>query len=126
MEPHVNGWAILTKRYGADIRQPSEADLGAAMDELLIENTPGMTEQSYAEHPNAWLRYGFDGGPVFVVEVSRRQSATFLKYADQDDADPLSQSTLAGVAPKKLLELWKWLAVGEIDRIKSEYPSCGW
>jgi hypothetical protein len=120
------GWAILTKRYGADIRSPSEHDLAQAIDELLDENLPGMTEGDYAEHPNAFLRYGHDDGPMYIIDLTRERTATFLKYADQDEVDELCNYTLLEVTRDTMLELWTWLAQGRIDQIVAAYPSCGW
>ena len=67
MEP----WTILTRRYGGDVRDPSPADLAAAIHELYHEDLAGMTSADYEEHGSATLRYGFDEGPMFLVTVTR-------------------------------------------------------
>lgn len=119
------GWVILHKRYGEDVRQPSDGELAQAVDELFDEHIEGMTEADYAEHPNAWLSYGFDDGPVFVVEASRNQTATLAKYADQDDIDPVVEATF-NMDWNTILSLWRWLAEGKIEEIRSAFPRCGW
>lgn len=119
------GWVILHKRYGEEVRQPLPSELAQAIGELFDENIEGMAEADYAEHPNAWLRYGFDEGPMFVVEASRNGTATLSKYADQDDIDPVAEVTFS-VERGPLLSLWLWLAEGELERIRSAYPRCGW
>jgi hypothetical protein len=85
-----------------------------------------MTESDYAEHPNAWLRYGFDEGPVLVIDVYRKGTVIFSKYADQDDVEPLTEYTMQNVERESLLSLWKWLANGEIEKIRTKHPTCGW
>ena len=118
-------WTVLHLRYGEDIRTPSENDLERAVDELFNEDLPGMLKFDYAEHPNAWLRFGWDEGPEFVVEASRYKTVTLLKYADQDDIDAMTEATF-NIDNERLLTLWRWLAAGEIDRIRAAYPRCGW
>jgi hypothetical protein len=118
-------WVILTMRYGEDIRTPSESDLRRAVDELFNETIAGMLESDYAEHPNAWLRYGDEEGPVFVADASRNRTVTLAKYADQDDVDAVTEATF-NIDKERLLMLWRWLAAGEIDRIRAAYPRCGW
>jgi hypothetical protein len=121
-----SAWTILTKRYGEDIHQPSDVVLADAANELFVENIVGMTEADYAEHPSAWLRHGFDNGPVFVVEASRKGDVFLFKYADQDDADPVAESAIHGVSQEQLLSLWRLLAQGDVEQIRRNYPSCGW
>jgi hypothetical protein len=85
----AGAWVILSVRYGGDIRNPSPQQLQQALGELFEENIPGMTEADYMDHPSAWLRYGFDEGPMYVLDVYRDRSVIFAKYADQDDSDSL-------------------------------------
>jgi hypothetical protein len=84
-----------------------------------------MTEAGYAEHPNAWLRYGFDEGPMFVADAYRYKTVTLSKYADQDDIDAVTQATF-NIDRESLLALWRWLAAGEFERIRAAYPGSGW
>jgi hypothetical protein len=121
----IPAWVVLTRRYGGDFRQPSDKQLAQAVDELFTEDLPGMKESDYLEHPNAWLKYGFDDGPLFVADASRSKTVSLSKYADQDDDDPLTEVTFE-VDRNSLLMLWVWLAMGEIMRIREAYPSCGW
>ena len=120
------GWVILSTRYGGDIRQPSQRELAQAIDEVVTEDLNGMTEQDYAEHPNAWLRYGYDDGPVYVVDAYRDGTVICSQYADQDDVDPVRETTLEAVTREQLLSLWKRLAEGDIASIRAKYPDLGW
>jgi len=120
-----SAWVILTRRYGEDVRQPSEDDLTQAVNELFNENYKAMTETDYAEHPNAWVRYGFDEGPMFVIEANRDKTVTLLKYADQDDVEAIAKYTVRDKSGENILSLWKLLAKGEIEEIRMAL-SCLW
>lgn len=114
------GWVILSTRYGGDIRQPSQRELAQAIDEVVTDDLDD------AEHPNAWLRYGDDDGPVYVVDAYRDGTVICSQFADQDDVDPVSKTTLEDVTREQLLSLWKRLADGDIASIRAEYPDLGW
>jgi hypothetical protein len=123
MNAPTHPWVILSCRYGADIRQPSDEDLAGALSEIFHENLPSMTEGDYAAHPSAWIRYGFDAGPMYVVEVRRGGRVQFSQWADQDYETELERETaMDGVSEEDALRLWKLLAGGEIDTVKAE----GW
>jgi hypothetical protein len=77
-------WVILTARYGSDTSAPTNADLARAIEELYVEDLPGMTEAHYEEHGAAWIRHGFDDGPMYVLEVTRTGIVRFEEWADQD------------------------------------------
>ena len=120
------GWAILSTRYGGDIRQPSHEQLMQAIDEVVTEDLDGVAEGYYSEHPNAWLQHGYDEGPVYVIDAYRNGTVICSQFADQDDVDPLTEITLKGVSRDQLLSLWKCLADGEIASIRAEHPDFRW
>jgi hypothetical protein len=114
-------WLILTKRYGGDIRQPTDAQLGDAVDELYVEALPGMTENDYREHGGAFLRRGFDDGPMFVITISRHGQVSFEEWEDQDFEKELCPARTMSSVPRELaLNLMKWLVEGRIDLIRNQ------
>ena len=114
-------WVILTRRYGEDIRAPTAAQLAQAIGELYDERLPGMTERDYEEHGTAWLRCGYDDGPMFVLEVNRLREVTLEEWADQDYEQELAPlRRMREVSQEQALRLWSWLAQGEIDRVRSQ------
>jgi hypothetical protein len=123
---HRSTWVYLYHRYGKESRFPSDGELAQAVAELFEENLDSMTEADYTAHPNAWLRYGFDEGPMLVVSANRDATVTLSKYADQDDSVPEIECTVKDLPREKLLLLWTWLARGELERIRAEHPGCGW
>lgn len=113
-------WAILTCRYGADIREPTFDELRSALAELYHEDHPSMTEGDYAEHPNAWLRYGFDSGPMYVLNVYRSRTVYFSQWADSDYETELEPETeKINVAESEAHHLWELLATGRVDEVKA-------
>jgi len=123
------GWAILSTRYGGDIRQPSHEQLVQAIDEVVAEDPNGMAERDYAEHPNAWLRYGFDDGPVYVIDAYRGGTVICSQFAEQDDNDPVRENTLRDVSRRfegATAVVVEASFSGEIASIQAEYPDFGW
>jgi hypothetical protein len=63
-------WSYHLFRYGDEISAPSVEQVRAAVSELYHENIPGMAEGD-DEHGAASLRYGYDDGPMYVLEITR-------------------------------------------------------
>lgn len=114
-------WVILTRRYGGDTRSPTVAQLAEAVAELYHETLPGMTDVDYAEHGAASLRYGYDDGPMYVLEINRLREARLEEWADQDFEQELAPPrTMHGVPEDQSLQLWSWLAEGKIEQVRSQ------
>jgi hypothetical protein len=114
-------WVILTRRYGGDTRSPSVAQVAEAVAELYHETLPGMTEGDYAEHAAASLRYGYDDGPMYILEISRLREVRLEEWADQDYEEELAPPRrMREVQQVQALRLWSWLAEGQIDRVRSQ------
>ena len=110
---------VLTTRFGSEIASPNEADLQRALDEVLIEKTPGMTEADYAEYPSSWLTLTFESGTKYQVDVYRKGRVLFSSYADESDVDPGEEYVLAKLPAEEIRELWDWLCDGDVERVRS-------
>ncbi len=89
------------------------------MVEIHHENIPSMTERDYAEHPSASLRYGFDDGPMYVLNVYRSKTVYFAQWSDQDYERELEpELERVNVSEGDALQLWELLAAGKIGEIK--------
>ena len=107
--------------YGGDTRNPTVAQLADAVAELYHETLPGMTEGDYAEHGAASLRYGYDEGPMYLLEVNRRRDVRLEEWFDQDFEQELAPPrTLHDVSEDQALRLLSLLAEGLIDRVRSQ------
>jgi hypothetical protein len=112
-------WVILSSRYGGDTREPTVDQLRRALTDVYNESEPSMTEGDYAEHPNASLSYGFDDGPMYVLNVYRSRTVYFSQWTDPDYGSELApEAEKTNVSESEVRELWELLAAGQIDRIK--------
>lgn len=112
-------WVILSTRYGGDIPQPTADQLRHALSEVFHENVPSMNESDYAEHPNASLRYGFDHGPMYLLNVYRSKTVYFSQWSNQDYESELEpELERINVSEGEALRLWELLAAGKIDEIR--------
>ena len=114
-------WVILTLRYGEDRRNQTAADLTEAVAQMYHETTPGMMEGDYEEHGSAWLRFGYDDGPMFVLTIKRHGEVTFEEFADQDFERELRPCRVMWNVPEShTLQLLTWLAHGDVERVRSQ------
>jgi len=113
-------WIVLTSRYGEDTREPTVDQLHRALSEVYHEIDSSMTDGDYAEHPNAWLRYGFDEGPMYVLNVYRSATVYFSQWADPDYEIELEPEVeRVKVSESEARQLWELLAAGKIDEVKA-------
>ena len=109
-------WFILTKRFGAEVSDPSADVLEAAVREVV--------DPEYAndiEHTNAFVRYGRDEGPMYVLTYDMSRSLTFEQWADQDfGAELVPEGDLSKVSPAEAMRLMQELRTGGVDHIKQQ------
>lgn len=115
-------WCYLLHRYGEDTGTPTRNDILAAVKELYEESSPGMTEADYEEHGVTSLRFGYDEGPMYVLEITRHGNARWEEWADQDyevALCPMKEATL--LPEEKAVLLWEHLAEGKIDLVRDYF-----
>ena len=107
-------WVILSWRYGDDSADPTDSDFEAALREVF-EQYPDDHE-----HPDAWLRYGFDDGPMYVLTFFCDRTASFEEWADQDHGSRLAPEREArDVTLAEALALCKQLASGDLEAVRT-------
>jgi hypothetical protein len=117
-------WTYLLFRYGDEVSSPTSEQIQKVAHELFNENIPGMTEGDYNEHGAASLRYGFDEGPKYVLEITRSGIARWEEWADQDYNEVLAPMREASsFTEKRAIDLWKALANGDIDFIRGIFAT---
>ena len=83
-----------------------------------------MTEDDYAAHPEASLRFGFDSGPMYVLSMNRRGNATFEVWRDQDyEVEAKPPRGLANLGHAKAVELWGLLASGNVLQLEAIFDA---
>jgi len=107
------GWVILSTRYGGSIRSPTKAQLADALRELF---DPSVDDE---EHGDAWLRYGNDDGPMFVLTFTCGRMARFEEWADQDyEVELVPQREANDITDGEALSLWTCLASGDMQAVR--------
>ena len=108
----ADGWWVLTRRWGGDMRSPTDAQLQSALDELFSSKDP--------EHPNTWLRFGRDEGPLFVLDVYEDGSIHFEEWADAECEQEIAPTRrLAGASLPVALGLWQALRRGDVSAVRA-------
>lgn len=106
------GWWILTTRWGVDIVSPTTAQLQGALEEVFSAKDP--------EHPNSWLRFGRDNGPMFVLDVYEGGTVVFEEWADTEfELELASPRQLTGATQAIALRLWQLLRQGDLPAIRA-------
>ncbi|MDM5178256.1 hypothetical protein PO883_13745 [Massilia sp. DJPM01] len=121
----TQAWLTLTSMDGRDIAAPTEAQLTAALAELyapLRKPKAGAKGKgppaSAPEAASAALRFGYDDGLMYVIEVSRGGAIRFEEWSDRDCelalAPPRSMSADLNLAQ----QLWSLMARRQVSRIR--------
>ncbi|MGY4827300.1 hypothetical protein ACVNIS_01830 [Sphaerotilaceae bacterium SBD11-9] len=119
-------WFILSKRYGGDIREPSVEEMRAALSEVYVETHPNLTQADYEEHPSAFVRYGTDSGPMYVLYIGRTKTATFEQWADQDFGDELAEPlSIEDVSLEAAIAMCSQLQKGQVDALRKTFQLHG-
>ena len=101
---------------------PTPDEISAAVKELYEENLPGMSEGDYEEHGASSLRYGFDEGPMYVLEITRHGTARLEEWADQDyETELCPMREVKALAQETAVLLWNYLAAGEIEAVRPHF-----
>ncbi|MCY0914459.1 hypothetical protein [Massilia antarctica] len=117
-----NPWCYLLYRYGEETGPPTRDEISAAVQELYQEILPGMTEGDYEEHDAASLRYGYDEGPMYVLEITRHGTARWAEWADQDyEVELCPMREVQSLPQEEAVLLWEQLAAGEPDVVRAYF-----
>ena len=107
----TQAWVVLTKVDGRDVPAPSEAQLVAALAEVYVNPAPGA----------AVLRFGYDDGLMYEVEVSGGGHVKFEEWSDRDCEIALaSPKRMAALSQPDALQLWMWLAQRQVAKIRGQ------
>lgn len=113
-------WCYLLYRFGEETGAPTRDDIAKAVKELYEEDLPGMTEGGYDEHGSASLRYGYDEGPMYLLEITRHGTARWEEWADQDyEKELCPMKEVKSLPREKALLLWELLAEGKTDLVRA-------
>jgi hypothetical protein len=113
----TQAWLVLTRPDGRDVAAPSEAQLAAALSDVYGGNTispdggPG----------SAVLRFGYDDGLMYEMEVSSGGAVRFAEWSDRDCEIALaSPRTMTVKQQADALQLWRLMAQRQVAKIRSQ------
>lgn len=109
------GWSHLVSRFGNLGGSTSAENIRRAVHEMFHEDHPNLVEGDYAEHPDAWITYGFDSGPVFTLTIQRFGSMLLERRSDQDDIDPAESFHAEQLDEDTCCQLCTRLVAGDLD-----------
>ena len=113
----TQAWLVLTRPDGRDVSAPSEAQMAAALADVYsgkvqsVDGTPG----------SAVLRFGYDDGLMYEMEVSSGGAVRFAEWSDRDCEIALaSPRTMTVAKPADALQLWRLMAQRQVAKIRSQ------
>ncbi|MBJ7309283.1 hypothetical protein ACFOLJ_30680 [Rugamonas sp. CCM 8940] len=113
----TQAWVVLTRVDGRAVTSPSEAQLSAALAEVY----GGAAPANDGGPASAVLRFGYDDGLMYEIEVAGGGEIRFGEWSDRD-------CEIALAAPRRMLalgqpeamQLWLWLAQRQVAKIRGQ------
>ncbi len=113
----TQAWVILTRPDGREVSGPSEAQLAAALAEVYQDAAQGPDGAC----ASALLRFGYDDGLMYQLEVADGGAVTFEEWSDRDCEIALaSPRHMAALSQQDALQLWTWLAQRQVAKIRGQ------
>ena len=111
----TQAWVILTGVDGRDVHGPSVAQLAAALADLY------RTADGADGRSSAVLRFGYDDGLMYQVEVDGGGQLRFEEWSDRDCEIALaSPRSMAAASENDALQIWLWLSQRQVAKIRSQ------
>ncbi len=110
----THAWVVLTRADGHDVPAPTEAQLAAA----LVEIYQGAGIDGAAA--SGVLRFGYDDGLMYQVEVAHGGDIRFEEWSDRDCELALASPRRMSAGQEDALQLWKWLAQRQVAKIREQ------
>ena len=112
----TQAWVMLTGPDGRDVAAPTEAQLAAALSEVYEGAGDGID----GALPSAVLRFGYDDGLMYQMEVARGGAIRFEEWSDRDCEIALASPRSMSAGKEDALQLWKWLAQRQVAKIRDQ------
>lgn len=116
----THAWLVLTRPDGHDVSAPSEAQMAAALADVYS----GRGASPDGGPGSATLRFGYDDGLMYEMEVSSGGAVRFAEWSDRDCEIALaSPRTMTVKKAADALQLWRLMALRQVAKIRSQ-PWC--
>ncbi|NHZ61611.1 hypothetical protein [Massilia genomosp. 1] len=123
----TQAWLTLTSMDGRDIAAPTEAQLAAVLAELYapLRQVKGKGKGKASGAPaaapepaSAALRFGYDDGLMYVIEVSSGGHIRFEEWSDRDCELALAPPRRMSADLPLAQQLWALMARRQVSRIR--------
>lgn len=112
----THAWVELTKPDGGNVPAPTEAQLAAALSELYEGDGAGRDGVT----PSAILRFGYDDGLMYQMEVRHGGAIRFEEWSDRDCEIALASPRRMSAGKEDALQLWLWMAQRQVAKIRDQ------
>ena len=113
----TQAWFILTRPDGRDVSAPTPSQLSEALDQVY-HDAGTVADGNPA---SAMLRFGYDDGLMYQVEVTSGGEVTFEEWSDRDCEIALaSPRRMTALRQDDALQLWQWLAQRQVAKIRAQ------
>lgn len=112
----TQAWLVLTRADGRDVSAPSEAQLSAALADVYS----GKVNGPEGGPGSAILRFGYDDGLMYEMEVSGDGAVRFAEWSDRDCEIALAAPRTMTVQQAEALQLWRLMAQRQVAKIRSQ------
>jgi hypothetical protein len=112
----THAWVELTGPDGHNVQAPTDAQLAAALSEIY----EGDDVAPDGIAPSAVLRFGYDDGPMYQLEVGRGGTIRFEEWSDRDCEIALASPRLMSAGKEDALQLWKWMSLRQVAKIRDQ------
>jgi hypothetical protein len=117
----TQAWVVLTRPDGRDVPAPSEAQLVAALAEVY----GGKAHAPDGSPGSAILKFGYDDGLMYQVEVGQGGAVRYEEWSDRDCEIALATPRHMSCGQDDALQLWKWLAQRQVAKIRNQNWASG-
>ncbi|OBV40154.1 hypothetical protein [Janthinobacterium psychrotolerans] len=115
----TQAWFILTRPDGRNISAPTPTQLAEALDQVYRD--AGSGHGADGGTASAMLRFGYDDGLMYQVEVASGGEVTFEEWSDRDCEIALaSPRRMTALRQDDALQLWQWLAQRQVAKIRAQ------
>ncbi|TFW28635.1 hypothetical protein [Duganella callida] len=113
----TQAWLTLTRPDGRDVPTPSAAQLASALADVYSGHIAGPD----GGPGSAVLRFGYDDGLMYEMEISADGAARFAEWSDRDCEIALaSPRTMTNLKQADALQLWQLMAQRQVAKIRNQ------
>ena len=119
---------VIVPGYGMALAQAQQEQIAAMFDawknrdpDALAEVYRGGAVAPDGSPATVVLRFGYDDGLMYQVEVASGGEVTFEEWSDRDCEIALASPRHMSALPQgEALQLWQWLAQRQVAKIRSQ------